>query len=161
MPIWTHKTGWWRKGVPHRDASQPLGGGALIWPIYQHHNQPFPYPEKVIDQILTLQKKDGTWMEFPEYLNLNALYGLAYMQQQAPEYRNEDIQKAVQRYAIVVNKQWKAFCRKKPDTHLLLSMVASFGILQQLLPDQFFDTVQWTDIFSDFRLYQTSKVEVE
>ena len=54
-------TGWWRIGVKHTDNFQPVGGGAHMWPIYQLHNKPFPYPEKVIDGILALQLEDRTW----------------------------------------------------------------------------------------------------
>lgn len=153
------ETGWWKIGVPHADSNQPLGGGAHIWPIYQHHDRRFPYPEKVIDRIIELQKEDGTWLLFPRYLDLDALYGLAYMQKLAPGYRTADIKKAAIRHARVALDQYRDYLASEPDTHLLLSMVGTFGLLQQLLPDYFYDEVKWTDIFSDLRLYQTHKVE--
>ena len=153
-------TGWWRKGIEHTDRNQPLGGGAHIWPIYEHHNRKFPYPKKVIDSILEMQMKNGCWLRFPYYLDLDALYGLAYMQKLAIGYRSDDVLRAVEKYGLVVKNSYEEFLNSNPDTHLLLSLVGTFGLLQQLLPDRFNDTIQWTDIFSNIRLYQTSEVEV-
>ncbi len=45
-------TGWWHKRHADLDWKQPIGGAAHIWPCYQHHGFPFPYPERVIDSIL-------------------------------------------------------------------------------------------------------------
>jgi hypothetical protein len=45
------------------------------------------------------------------------------------------------------------------DTHPLLATVGELGLLQQLDPNRFPDTVKWTDIFSEVRLYNTKDVE--
>jgi len=50
---------------------------------------------------------------------------------------------------------------RQPDAHILLGAVGAFGLLQQLLPELHHDTVKWTDIFSDPRLYQTAAVEAQ
>ena len=42
--------------------------------------------------------------------------------------------------------------------HFVLSAVSTFGLLQQLLPDEFVDDRAWTDIFSDRQLYRTREV---
>jgi hypothetical protein len=154
------QTGWWRKDVPHAGPIEPLGGGAHIWPIYQHTGRRFPFPERVIDSILALQKSDGSWGSYGGYLALDALYGIAYMRTLAPNYRRADILEAARRHGRGLAAQWPAFLARKPDLHVLLGAVGAFGLLQQLLPDTYRDTVQWTDIFSDARLYQTRKVEV-
>jgi hypothetical protein len=153
------QTGWWRKGVPHAKPFEPLGGGAHIWPFYQHHKRRFPHPERAIDSILALQKPSGVWGSFGSYLELDALYGLAFMSSLAPEHRRADIIEAAHRHGCGLIAQWPTFLAKKPDLHVLLGAVGGFGLLQQLLPDAFVDDVCWTDIFSDARLYQTTAVE--
>lgn len=155
------QTGWWRKGVPHAGPFDPLGGGAHIWPIYQHHGRRFPLPERVIDSILALQKPDGSWLNYGNYMELDALYGLAYMHSLAPQHRRADILDAARRHGRGLVAQWPAFLAKKPDLHVVLGAVGTFGLLQQLLPETFVDDIRWTDIFSDPRLYQTPQVEIE
>ena len=152
-------TGWWRKGEKPIDTNQPLGGGAHIWPIYQHHNHPFPYPEKTIDSILALQKDDGSWLSFGSYLDLDALYGLAYMCSLAPDHRAEDVRSAVRHYGDLAVARFSSYLARNPDTHHLLGTVGGLGLLNQLDPERFRDSAKWTDIFSDRRLYDTCSVE--
>lgn len=153
------KTGWWRKGVAPADPNQPLGGGAHIWPIYQHHNRRFPLPERVIDSILALQKADGSWLSYGNYLDLDALYGLTYMSSLAPGHRRADILEAARRHGRGLVAKWPAMLARKPTLHVLLGEVGAFGLLQQLLPEAYVDSARWTDIFSDPRLYLTRQVE--
>ena len=153
------QTGWWRKGVPHAGPYEPLGGAAHIWPIYQHHGRRFPYPERVIDSILGLQNNEGIWLGFGNYMELDALYGLAYMSRLAPQHRRADILDAARRHARGLVAQWPEFLARKPDLHVLLGAVGAFGLLQQLLPQTFVDKARWSDIFSNPRLYQTDAVE--
>lgn len=153
------QTGWWRLGVAHAGPFEPLGGGAHIWPVYQHHGRRFPFPERAIDGILALQKPDGSWLRYGNYMELDALYGLAYMSSLAPGYRRKDILEAARRHGRGLIAQWPAFLERKPDLHLLLGAVGAFGLLQQILPESYPDSVQWTDIFSDRRLYRTAQVE--
>ncbi|KPL26437.1 MAG: hypothetical protein AMS23_01750 [Bacteroides sp. SM1_62] len=161
------KSGWWKKGVTHADRHQPLGGSVHILPIYQHLRRRFPYPEKVIDSVLDLQLPNGRWYERESihvmaYLELDALYALMYMSGLAPDYRTDDIRQAVNRYADLVTYYWNNHSREMLSLHPhhILAGVGTFGLLNQLNPDRFTDDVQWTDIFSDVRFYQTSEVEV-
>ncbi|EIQ01940.1 hypothetical protein OpiT1DRAFT_00517 [Opitutaceae bacterium TAV1] len=155
------QTGWWRRGVDHADRDQPLGGGAHIWPIYQHHGRRFPYPERVIDSILAMQRRDGSWLRFGHYLDLDALYGLAWMGSLAPGYRSSDVAEAVRLHGDLALRDHAAFMKRGPDTHSLLAMAGGLGLLQQLMPGRFYDDsgVRWTDIFSDIRFYDTASVE--
>lgn len=153
------QTGWWRRGVEHLDTNQPLGGGAHIWPIYQHHGRRFPYPERVIDSILAMQRPNGKWIGTGSYLDLDALYGLAYMRELAPDHRPDDIRAAANRHGDLLSDMLSHYLATGPDTHQLLARVSTLGLLQQLLPDRFKDAVFWTDIFSDIRLYDTKAVE--
>lgn len=155
------QTGWWLRGVDHADRNQPLGGGAHIWPIYQHHGRRFPYPEKVIDSILAMQRSDGSWLRFGNYLELDALYGLALMRSFAPGHRAADVAVAVRLHGDLALRDYPAFMARGPDTHSLLALAGCLGLLQQLSPGRFYDVpgVRWTDIFSDIRFYNTAGVE--
>lgn len=157
------QTGWWRKGVEHDVHFAGLGCGCHIWPIYQHHQRPFPYPEAVIDSILALQNEDGGIVDnWVGYIQLDALYGLAYMQQLAPQHRRDDVLAAVNRYADRLlerlDELWPYF--KGRHAHTILAIVGILGCLNQLLPDRFVTAGEaWTDIFSDIRFFQTAQVE--
>jgi hypothetical protein len=161
------QTGWWRKGVKHASPYEPLGGMVHIIPIYEHHGYRFPYPKKTIDSILELQAEKGHWLavsgqrNYMTYMELDALYALRFMQQQAPGYRTEDIKAAVRKYSDLVRDYWPV--RKKglfgAHPHHMLAAVGIFGLLQQHMPEVWQDEKQWTDIFSDRQLYRTAEVE--
>jgi len=163
------KTGWWRKGTVYTDRHQPLGGSVHILPVYEHKNKVFPYPERVIDSVLALQLPNKRWLNrnrpsdkaYMHYLELDALYALKYMQLLAPNYRKNDIYRAVFEYGEQVISYWKNHHQDvlAMHPHRILSAIGTFGLLQYHLPEMFFDDVQWSDIFSDIRFYQTNKVE--
>ena len=162
------RTGWWKEGVVPTDCHQPLGGGAHILPIYQHHRRAFPYPERVIDSVLALQLPNGRWLSRSKdqqhvmhYLELDALYALQHMGTLVPGYRKKAIQQSAHRYANLVCAYWNDPMThwKAQHPHRILSMVGTFGLLQKLLPDRFLDQIRWTDIFSDIQLYNTAAVE--
>lgn len=160
------RTGWWRKGVPHANRHEPLGGSVHILPVYQHHGRTFPYPERVIDSVLALQLPNGRWLETTNsnqmtYLELDALYALRYMRSLAPDYRADDVAAAVSKYSCVVRPFWndKKQMLDAGHPHHLLAAVGAFGLLQQLDPKAFRDSVSWSDIFSDARFYRTADVE--
>jgi hypothetical protein len=160
-------SGWWRKGTVHADRHQPLGGSVHILPVYQHLNRQFPFPEQVIDAVLNLQLPSGRWYQSASihvmaYFDLDALYALRYMSSLVPGYKTSEIGQAVSRYADLVTVYWQENAREllTLHPHHILAAVGTFGLLNQFVPDRFRDTVQWTDIFSDARFYQTDKVEV-
>jgi hypothetical protein len=154
------ETGWWRKGIQAADWSESLGGSAHLWPMYQHFNRPFPYPKQVIDSILEMQRRNGSWAQFGDCLNLDALYGFAYMRTMVPDYREKDVKNAIHRQGDYAIRKYRAFLKTNPDMHTLLAVVAELGLLNQLDPDRFFSAEKWSDIFSDRRLYQTAAVEI-
>lgn len=161
------ETGWWRKGIPHSDRHQPLGGSVHILPIYQHHGYDFPWPGAVIDSVLDLQLPAGRWLESSSihvmgYLELDALYALSYMSSLVPDHRKGDIMAAVGRYAALVTDYWSAHWRDllTLHPHQVLAAVGTFGLLQHFLPQDFPDDRTWTDIFSDVRFYNTAGIEV-
>jgi hypothetical protein len=160
------ETGWWKRGVEHADRHQALGGFVHIIPIYQHQKRSYPYAERVIDSVLAMQLPSGRWFEgsisnVMTYLELDALYALRVSSQWAPRHRADDVRQAVVRYADLVDESWPRLVEEvlAGHPHHMLAAVGTFGLLQQHLPDRYTDSVEWTDIFSDRRLYQTSEVE--
>lgn len=157
------KSGFWRIGVPHFNKYQGVGGGSHIWPLYQHLNHAFPYPEKVIDEILKLQKPSGSFIDGEKFtssfFDLDALYGLWYMKSLTSEYRKLDIETAADKLGNFWIKNYKSFLESDPDMHAVVALAGTFGILQKMLPHRFYDEKQWSDIFSDIRFYRTDLVE--
>jgi len=159
-------TGWWRKGVPHSDRHQPLGGSVHILPLYEHHHRRFPYPERVIDSVLALQLEDGRWQKTSSphvmgYLELDALYALVLMRTFAPDYRTTDIERSVERYGRLVcayyERRRAALFSLHP--HNVLAAGGTFGLLSRMAPAMFPSTSKWSDIFSDPRFHNTRAVE--
>ncbi len=153
-------TGWWRHGVPQAGRHiEVLGGAAHIWPIYQHHQRRFPYPQQVIDSVLAMQQPDGSWLGFGNYMELDALYGLAYMHSLAPDHRPGDIAAAARRHGRLMQQHYAGYLAAAPNAHSLLAVVSTLALLQKLDPNHFRDDVHWCDIFSDRLFYRTDRVE--
>jgi hypothetical protein len=141
------QTGWWRRGTPHADRHQPLGGSVHILPLYQRHRRPFPYRERVIDSVLALQLENGRWLAAKDihvmgYLELDALYALDYMRTLAPNYRSTEIRASVRSYVRLVAQY---YANKRTELlslhpHPLLAAVGTFGLLQKLAPDEVIGT---------------------
>ncbi len=155
-------SGWWIKGTVYPNRHEPLGGSAHILPIYQHHGHPFPAPEALIDSVLAMQLPDARWLDDPghypvSYLELDALYALKFAGDLAPTHRAGEIRDAVHRFGRSVQSGWatRRTALLAAHPHILLGLAGTFGFLQQHLPEEFTDTVTWTDIFSDIRLYRT------
>ncbi len=163
------KTGWWRVGTLHSDRNQGLGAAAHLFPLYEHHERPFPEPERVIDSVLEMQLQEGCWLEeihrpapvhVMNYLELDALYALVLMQKYAPGYRWDDVLESARRYGDVAQAYYRNHRAElfSLHPHYVLAAVGTFGLLQQLLPDEYVDNRAWTDIFSDRRFYRTREV---
>lgn len=155
-------TGWWRTGQQPSSDVQGLGGGAHIWPIYEHLGRDFPEPERVIDRILDMQLDTGRFGNGNSgYMDLDALYGLKFMRSHVPSYRASEIDQAVEDFGLYLNSSISGFLASGPSMHATLAKVGGFGLLNQLAPELFPDStgVAWTDIFTDPKLYLTSEVE--
>ncbi|WP_425396416.1 LamG domain-containing protein [Aeoliella sp.] len=155
-------TGWWRTGQQPSSDVQGLGGGAHIWPIYEHLDRDFPEPERVIDRILGMQLASGRFGNGNSgYMDLDALYGLKFMRSLSPEYRSNEIDAAVGEFGDYLAGSINGFLASGPTMHETLAKVGGFGLLNQLAPDAFPDSsgAEWTDIFTDPKLYQTAAVE--
>ncbi len=154
--------GWFANGSQVPTNIQGLGGGAHIWPIYEHLGHDFPEPELVIDRILEMQVASGRFGgNNSGYMDLDALYGLKYMRSLAPQYRVAEIDQAVETFGTWLTGSLPGFLGSNPNLHETLSKVGAFGLLNQLAPELFPDSTgaRWTDIFTDQSLYQTAAVE--
>lgn len=152
-------TGWFRNPANHVEG---LGGGAHIWPAYEHMGHDFPEPEKVIDTILEMQRESGQFHSSATYQDLDALYGLRYMRDLAPDYRSADIDEAAHRFGVWLNGSINGFLTSRSSQmHIALGKVGAFGLLNQLRPDLFPDSTgaEWTGIFTEPRFYLTDQVE--
>lgn len=155
-------TGWWRIGQQPSSDVQGLGGGAHIWPIYEHWGREFPEPERVIDRILSMQLPSGRFGNGNSgYMDLDALYGLKFMRSHSPTYRSAEIDSAVENFGVYLAGSINGFLASGPTMHETLAKVGGFGLLNQMAPEEFPDSTgsQWTDIFTDPKLYQTAAVE--
>jgi hypothetical protein len=163
-------TGWWRRGVPHGDRNQPLGGSVHILPIYQHHGRRFPLPERLIDSVLDLQLPAGHWNSGMDgggdhpvgYLEMDALYVYVFARGLAPDYRADEVARSVARYGDAVVAAWDRVSGRAAagwHPHQLLALVGILGLLNRLDPTRFPDDRRWTDIFSDPALFRVREVE--
>lgn len=156
-------TGMWRIGVEPENKYHPLGGFVHIYPIYELHGRSFRYPERVIDSVYGLQMDDGRWYDGDafSYLDMDALYAYAAMLKHTD--KKVDL---VYDSALRYGRHLMALLSKKDiyDTitmHGMLCLASTLGLLNQLLPEIFFDTVRWLDIFSARMLYRTYMVETD
>lgn len=155
-------TGWFRIGQQPSSDVQGLGGGAHVWPIYEHWGHSFPEPERVIDRILGMQLVSGRFGNGNSgYMDLDALYGLKYMSSLSPTYRADEVTQAAEDFGTYLAGSINSFLAAEPTLHETLAKVSGFGVLHQLLPEQFPDStgVAWSDIFTDARMYATADVE--
>lgn len=155
------ETGMWRKNTIPENKYQPLGGFVHIYPIYELHGKVFPYPDQVIDSVLALQNEHGFWFEGDSfsYLDMDALYAYAAMLRLS-DYRKAEVRESVMKYYTYLEhilEDQNAYA--KITTHGLLCLASTYGLLYQLLPDVFTDSIKWSDIFSCRLLYKTAAVE--
>lgn len=157
------KTGMWRKGVKPANKFHPLGGFVHIYPLYEVHSRSFAYPGQVIDSVYNLQTPEGNW--YPNnpfsYLDMDALYAYTAMLK-ISDRKRDLVRISTLRYAEFLMNYLKD--KKVYNTitaHGLLCLASTFGLLNQLLPDIFTDTIKWLDIFSARMLYRTDKVEFD
>ena len=155
-------TGWWRIGQQPSSNTQGLGGGCHIWPIFEHCDHPFPYPERVIDRIIEMQGSSGDFGSIGNYINLDALYALRYMGSLAPSYRVVDVRNAVEEHGQWLAANLNSYLASNPGAHSLMAVVGELGLMNQLAPDLFPDSTGavWTDIFTDPKFCRTADVEV-
>jgi len=154
-------TGMWRKGITPVNVYQPLGGFVHIYPIYELHDKPFPYTDQVIDYVLSMQSDNGRWFDGDSfsYFDMDCLYAYVAMLRVSDKRADAAKMSALRYYSFLEETLAQKDVYDTITTHGLLCLASTYGLLYQLLPDVFVDSVAWTDIFSARLLYQTSLVE--
>jgi len=156
-------TGMWKKGVIPETKYNPLGGFVHIYPIYELHNRPFSFPDKVIESVYKLQMEDGRWYDGDpfSYLDMDALYAYVAMIKISDRHLSL-VRESAEKYGrFLLNLLSEKDIYGTITMHGLLALASSFGCLNQLIPDTFYDSVKWSDIFSSRALYRTDMVEFE
>jgi hypothetical protein len=106
------ETGLWQRAPWNIFYTKPLleemGGAPHFWWVYHHRGRPLPYPEKIINTCLALQKPSGLWDDkgYTFCVDLDAIWSIhrAYLQlrEQGIEYRKQDIKESFERYLETV-----------------------------------------------------------
>jgi hypothetical protein len=137
------KTGYWRVGVKAASELEYVGGAFHIWPIYAARGRMIPYPKKVVDHILSLQKKGGSFDGVFHYGGMDCVWALVYVTEHMP-YKRQAIKQALARNADGIMKLYN----EQPhrffiDAHGMESRILTIAMLQQALPEKFKSTKPW------------------
>ena len=155
-------TGMWKKGVEPAGKYHPLGGFVHIYPIYELHGRPFKYPDKVINSVLELQMDNGRWYDGDafSYLDMDALYAYVAMLKVSDKKRSEVRESALKYGSFLTDLIKQKDIYDTITMHGILALASSFGCLNQLLPDIYYDSTPWSDIFGARMFYRTDLVEI-
>ncbi len=130
-------TGMWRRGVSYDNSLEPLGGAFHIWPIYAALDRPLPYPEKIIDRVLAMQRPDGSFDGGFGYGNMDGVWVLAYLVERN-SHRKDAVIEALNRNLVGL---MTAYARRRQrwlgNAHSTESRVATLAILSTVLPESF------------------------
>lgn len=130
-------TGFWSRGIAQRLGLIPklskeeLGGAFHFHYLYAARGRAWPYPEKVVDAALALQKPSGFWDgDHPYCIDLDGIYCMVRSSELAGGYRRDDAYAACARFlsgaAAVLNSR-EALLSRYLNSHRLpgaLSAVA-------------------------------------
>jgi len=136
-------TGFWRKGIEARSPLEYLGGAFHIWPLYAATGRPIPYPERVIDSVLALQRSDGSFDGAFDYGNMDGVWVLQYLGSRH-DYRGEAVKAALQRNLHgLMRVHNRAPCRFYSSAHSTESRIATLAMLQGALPGLLVSKKPW------------------
>ncbi len=150
------ETGFWRKGVPTRSRLESLGGAFHVWVVYGALNRPIPYPERVIDSVLSLQEPSGSFGGGFGYGDMDALWILGYLYARK-DYRRRDIREAMALAAaglmdLLRGNEASFFS----DAHSTLSRIASLAACAEVLPGLFKARKAWRNPWARRNLFVLS-----
>ncbi|TXT59461.1 MAG: hypothetical protein BAJALOKI1v1_1420003 [Promethearchaeota archaeon] len=146
------EVGFWRLGWIHKITKdrltiQELGGAVHYYWIYEYFDHPIPYPEKVIDSTLSLQKEFGTWdKEYSYCLDLDAIFCLTRCCEQTKGYRKEDITGAIIKYLdyIIEKMNTKDFVYTHyQSAHTLTGYVCAIAEIYKYYPNLFEEKIEY------------------
>lgn len=144
--------GAWRRGYPVRHQVDYFGGGFHIWTLYSTAGRPLPYPDRIIDLVLALQRADGDFDRKFGCGVLDGVWALAEATDQT-SYRSGDVEVALRRS---LHALWELHeeGRFTTGSHGTLSRVGTLAILQRALPDEVVSTRPLCDPWTEPSLYE-------
>jgi hypothetical protein len=135
-------TGYWIRGGARKNPSpttQEMGGAFHFYFLYLYMKRPLPFPEKIIDTTLSLQKPDGLWAaDAANFIDLDGIYSLIYACRQTNGYRRADVEAALKKAAtsIVTRLNEPALLMKSyTDTHKLVAPLVALAEIQDFMPN--------------------------
>ncbi|MBR2459788.1 MAG: hypothetical protein IKB34_00950 [Clostridia bacterium] len=148
-------TGFWKKGESDKaklsDHNDETGRGPLFTYMaggfhyifnHEHAHQPMPYPEKVIDSCIDMINADRgchpRFMKMIGFVEIDWLYCINRARRQAPVYRAEEVQAAIEKFASIFTDYLLSVDAEKDDEmndlHMLFGAVCALAELQAALP---------------------------
>ncbi|MFH1538973.1 MAG: hypothetical protein ABIH66_08425 [bacterium] len=136
------RTGYWIRGGS-REKPAPtmheLGGAFHFYYIYTYLGRPLPYPEKIIDTTIAIQRENGLWdADVPYCIDLDGVFSIIHAYRQTDGYRSGDVNAAVEKTltAIVERLNDPEFVSDHyVDSHKLVGAVVALAEIQAFLPN--------------------------
>ena len=147
------ETGFWRKGVKARSQLEYLGGAFHIWPLYAIDGRRLPYPERVIDSVLKLQRSDGSFDGDFGYGNMDGVWVLQYLAERHSHRRAEVLAALQRNLRGLMDIYNRAPGRFLANAHGTESRIATLAILQTALPERFTSTKPWRNPWHERKLF--------
>jgi len=102
-----------------------------------------PQAEMIVDAVLDLQGEDGFWYGRPAYATMDAVYLLSLLAKKIP-WRKADADSALHRVVDALIPYYEEHAaRDKSDTHQFASVVQTFALLSEALPERFTTSRPW------------------
>lgn len=147
------KTGFWRRGTAAQSPLESLGGAFHIWPIHAALQHPLPCPMKVIDQVLKLQRADGSFDGGFGYGNMDGVWVLDFLLHRV-EHRRHDVVKALESNLNGLIRLYNQNpARFFADAHGTESRIATLAMLQHALPEKARGSRHWRNPWSERELF--------
>ncbi len=149
------KTGFWKKGESDQAVLSDRGvidgraalfaymaGGFHYFFNHEHAHQPVPYPERIIDSCLDMINKEHSchpkFMKMIGFVEIDWLYCLNRSRRQAPTYRADEVQAAIEKFAVIFTDYLLSVDTKTDDgvndLHMLFGTMCALAELQAALP---------------------------
>lgn len=148
-------TGFWKKGEADKaklaDGKDETGraplfaymaGGFHYLFNHEYAHQPMPYPERIIDSCIDMinvaRGCHPRFMKTIGFVEIDWLYCINRARRQSPAYRTEEVQAAIEKFAVCLTEHLNSVDTEKDeemnDLHMLFGAVCTIAELQDALP---------------------------
>ena len=119
-----------------------MAGGFHYFFNHEHAHQPVPYPERIIDSCLDMINKEHAchplFMKMIGFVEIDWLYCINRSRRQAPTYRADEVQAAIEKFATIFTDYLLSVDTKTDDgvndLHMLFGAMCALAELQAALP---------------------------